>query len=131
MDYSTIKLIHQSAVALSLPGFFARGTASFAGAAWLQHRMAKTLPQVVDTVLLVAAVTLAWLARLNPAEVPWLLAKLIGLVMYIALGVVALKPTYGPATRALAFAGALATAAWIVSVAITKTPRGLFPLMTG
>ncbi len=94
-----------------------------------QHRVAKALPQIVDTVLLVAAVTLAWQARLNPAAVPWLLAKLLGLVVYIALGVVALKPRYGPVTRALAFAGALSTAMWIVSVAITKSPWGLFGVM--
>lgn len=129
MDYSTIKLIHQSAVALSLTGFFARGAASLAGATWVRHRVAKALPQIVDTVLLVAAVTLAWQARLNPAAVPWLLAKLLGLVVYIALGVVALKPKYGPVTRAFAFAGALSTAMWIVSVAITKSPWGLFGVM--
>jgi hypothetical protein len=32
MDYAVVKLIHQSAVALSIAGFFVRGAASLAGA---------------------------------------------------------------------------------------------------
>lgn len=131
MDYSTIRLIHQAAVALSLTGFLARGTASLSGAEWVQHRPAKTLPHIIDTVLLASAITLAWRAGLNPVEVPWLLAKLLGLVGYVFLGMVALKPQYGRGTRATAFAGALATAAWIVSVAMTKSPWGFLEPIAG
>ncbi len=126
MDYPTIKLVHQTAVALSLSGFLARGVASLAGAAWVQHRPARTLPQFVDTVLLASALTLAWTARLNPVATPWLLAKLFGLVLYVALGVVALKPQYSRGIRTTAFVGALAAATWIVSVAIAKNPWGVF-----
>ena len=129
MDYLAVKLVHQSAVALSLTIFFARGTASLAGAEWVQQRTAKALPQIVDTVLLASALTLAWTARLNPAATPWLLAKLLGLVLYIALGVVALKQQYSRGIRVTAFGGALATASWIVSVAITKSPKGVFALL--
>jgi uncharacterized membrane protein SirB2 len=129
MDYSTIKLIHQSAVAVSLTGFLARGTASLSGATWVQHRNTRLLPHIVDTVLLVSAATLAWKARLNPVQVPWLLAKLLGLVGYVVLGMVTLKPQFGRGTRVAAFAGACAMAAWIVSVAITKNPWGILEQM--
>ncbi|WP_448171995.1 SirB2 family protein [Rhizobacter fulvus] len=131
MDYSTIKLVHQAAVALSLTGFLARGTASLSGAAWVQHRPARTLPHIIDTVLLASAITLAWKAGLNPVDVPWLLAKLLGLVGYVVLGTVALKARYCWRTRAKAFAGALAIAAWIVSVAITKSPWGFLSPIAG
>jgi len=124
LDYATIKLVHQSAVALSVTGFFVRGVASFAGAGWVRSTAAKSLPHVVDTVLLLSALTLAWMLRLTPGDAPWLLAKIVGLVVYVGLGVVALRPAGSVAVRAIAWAAALATVGWIVSVAITKNPRG-------
>ena len=124
MDYALIKLVHQGAVTLSLTGFFIRGAASLARAPWVQGRAAKTLPHIVDSVLLLSALTLAWMLRLNPGNAPWLLAKVIGLVVYVGLGVVALRPGRPRAVRAAAWGGALATALWIVSVAITKSPLG-------
>lgn len=128
MDYSTIKLIHQTTVTLSLTGFFARGAGSLAGAKWVASRPSKTLPHLVDTVLLASAITLAWMLQLNPLHAPWLMAKIIGLLVYIGLGMVAMRPTLPRRTRVLAWIGALATAGWIVSVAITKQPAGLLAL---
>ena len=126
LDYSAIKLVHQGALALSVTGFFVRGIASLAGAHWVRIRAAKSLPHVVDTVLLVSALTLAWMLRLTPANAPWLLAKTVGLVVYVGVGVVALRPGRSLAVRATAWVTALATVGWIVSVAITKDPRGFF-----
>jgi uncharacterized membrane protein SirB2 len=130
LDYATIKLVHQGAVALSVTGFFVRGVASFAGARWVRSRAAKSLPHVVDTVLLLSALTLAWMLRLKPTDAPWLLAKIVGLVVYVGFGVVALRPGGSVAVRATAWVAALAAVGWIVSVAITKNPRGfLAPLL--
>jgi uncharacterized membrane protein SirB2 len=126
MDYLAVKIVHQSAVALSLTGFFARGIGSLAGAAWVRSRAAKSLPHVVDSVLLLSALTLAWMLRANPVATPWLLAKIIGLLVYIALGMIALKPTRPVPVRAVAWVAALAAFGYIVSVAITKNPAGLF-----
>ncbi|MET0333403.1 MAG: SirB2 family protein [Rhizobacter sp.] len=124
MEYTTLKLIHQGAVAVSVAGFFARGLASQAGAAWVSSRPAKTLPHIVDTVLLLSALALAWMLQLTPGQAPWLLAKLIGLVGYIGLGVVALRAGVPRGVRLAAWLGALLTVAWMVSVAITKQPTG-------
>jgi uncharacterized membrane protein SirB2 len=124
MDYFLVKTIHQAAVALSLTGFLARGAAGLAGAEWVRSRLAKTLPHLIDSVLLLSALTLAWMLRLTPGNAPWLLAKVIGLLIYIGLGVVALRPTFKTPVRAGAWVAALATAAWIVSVAVTKEPLG-------
>lgn len=124
MDYALVKTIHQTAVALSFAGFFARGLASLRGTRWVHGRVAKTLPHIVDSVLLLSALTLAWMLRLNPAHAPWLLAKIIGLLVYIGLGMLALKPGRPAAVRACAWLAALATFGWIASVAITKSPLG-------
>jgi uncharacterized membrane protein SirB2 len=84
---------------------------------------------LVDTVLIVSAVALAWTLRLTPANAPWIAAKTGGLVAYIALGLVALR--FGPTKtiRAGAWIAAMLTFAWIVSVAITKNPRGFFAVL--
>ncbi|HJV60068.1 MAG TPA: SirB2 family protein, partial [Albitalea sp.] len=119
----------QSAVTLSFAGFLTRGAASLAGASWVSSRAAKTLPHVIDTVLLASAIVLAWMLRLNPATTPWLLAKIIGLLVYIALGMVALKPSRPAPVRAAAWVAALLTFGYIVSVAITKTPLGVLSLL--
>jgi len=128
MDYASVKLIHQGTVALSIAGFFARGVASLAGAAWVRGRAARTLPHLVDSVLLGSAVALAWMLRLNPLDTPWLAAKIAGLLAYIGLGMVALQPTRPRALRAAAWIAALASFAQIVAIAITKSPLGLLAL---
>jgi uncharacterized membrane protein SirB2 len=129
MDYATLKLVHQSAVTLSLSGFFARGLGSLAGAAWVRGRAARTLPHLVDTVLLGTALGLAWLLQLNPLSTPWLAAKIAGLLAYIGLGMVALRPGRPRALRAAAWIAALLCFAQIVAVAITKQASGLFSLL--
>lgn len=130
MDYSTLKVIHVSAVALSFAGFFARGLGMLAGSAWVRHRAAKTLPHVVDTVLIVSALWLAWILKLTPASAPWIAAKIIGLLAYIALGMIALRFGRSRSVRATAWLAAMLTFVYIVSVAITKDPRGfLLPIV--
>ncbi|OWQ88829.1 invasion protein [Roseateles aquatilis] len=129
MDYFTVKLIHQTAVSLSIAGFFVRGAASLAGARWVRGRAAKTLPHLVDSVLLLSALLLAWMLRLTPDRAPWLLAKLVGLVLYVGLGVIALRPGRPLLMRAAAWIAALAVVGWIVSVAVTKSPLGVFLLL--
>ena len=107
MDYAVVKLIHQWAVTLSLAGFFVRGAASLAGARWVGGRAAKTLPHVIDSVLLLSALLLAGMLRLTPGNAPWLLAKVIGLPVYIGLGVVAPRPGRPRGVRAAAWIAAL------------------------
>lgn len=125
MDYATLKLVHQMAVALSIGGFVARGVAALMDARWVRGRAARTLPHIVDTVLLASALGLAWLLRLNPIATPWLFAKIAGLLLYIGLGMVALRPGLPRATRAAAFLGALLCFGQIVAMALTKSVAGI------
>ena len=129
MDYLAAKTIHQAAVALSFGGFFVRGLASLRGARWVRGRAARTLPHVVDSVLLASAFVLAWSLRLDPTATPWLAAKIAGLFVYIGLGVVALRPVRSVGQRAMAWIAALVTFGYIVSVAITKHPAGILTLL--
>ena len=130
MAYATLKLIHMSAVALAFFGFAARGLGVVSGAAWVRHRVTRTLPHLIDTVLLLSALGMLWVARLSPWALPWLRAKLVGLIIYIALGVIALRPSAAGRAerphmvRLLAWIGALVAFGYTVSVAVTKSPRG-------
>lgn len=128
MDYFLLKHIHIAAVILSVAGFFARGLGAFRGAAWVRSRAARTLPHVVDTVLLLSALALAWLLRISPVAAPWLAAKIAGLLVYIALGMLALRPGRPMGVRVAAWTGALLVFGWMVAVAITKDPRGFVGL---
>jgi uncharacterized membrane protein SirB2 len=54
-------------------------------------KLLKIIPHINDTFLLVTGISLAYLANFNPVEQPWLMAKIIALVLYIVFGMVALK----------------------------------------
>src|SRR5262245_14124647 len=90
----------------------------------LQSRFVRVAPHVVDTVLLLSAIWLAWMLGQVPFVHGWITAKVIALIAYILLGVVALRRGRTKAVRATAFIAALMTAAYIVSVALTRDPRG-------
>lgn len=123
-SYLVAKQLHVGCVALSLAGFVARGGLMLAGSPLLQARFVRVAPHVVDTVLLASAVWLAWSLGQYPFVHGWITAKVLGLVAYIALGTIALRRGRTKAVRAAAFAGALAAAGWVVSVALARHPLG-------
>jgi uncharacterized membrane protein SirB2 len=110
MDYAVVKLVHQSAVALSIAGFFVRGAASLAGADWVRGAaQRRRCPTSSTPCCCVSAVTHRMDAPPGAGEAPWLLAKIVGLVVYVGLGVVALRPGRSRAVRASAW---LARSRW-------------------
>lgn len=133
LSYSALRFVHVSAVTVSFTGFVGRGIGALSGATWVRHRFIRVAPHIIDTILLLSALGMLWVIRLDPWAAPWLRAKLIGLVIYIILGVRALRLGVGAATsravRAGAWVAALLTFGFIVSVAITKNPWGLLALM--
>jgi len=115
--YLLVKYVHVASVILSIGGFAARGALMLAGSPLLQARFVRIAPHVVDTVLLASALWLSWMLRQYPFVHGWLTAKAIGLLVYIALGSIALRRR-----QPLALAGALLAAAYVVAVALTKDP---------
>jgi uncharacterized membrane protein SirB2 len=129
--YAAVKHLHIACVALSGTGLFLRGLLMLANSPLLQHRWVKVAPHVNDSVLLAAAVVLAVLTRQYPFVDAWLTAKVFGLMAYIVLGAVALRPGRPRGVRAAAWVAALAVYAYIVSVALTKSPWGLLKAAGG
>lgn len=118
--YYTIRNLHIACVAASGALFLLRGVWMLAAPALLQRRWVRTLPHLVDTLLLASAVTLAVLSGQYPFAQDWLGAKVVALVLYVLLGAVALRRGRTRTIRAGAFVAALVTFAYIVSVAVTK-----------
>ena len=121
MGYSALKAVHVGAVGLSLALFVLRGVWMTLGSPLLERRWVRVVPHVVDTVLLLSAIWLALQLRQVPLRDDWLTAKVIGLVLYIVLGSVALKRGRTKTARVGAFAAALAVFAYIIAVARTKS----------
>ena len=129
MTYLLLKHIHVGAVALSFAGFVWRGWLMLRGSPLLHTRWVRVVPHVVDTLLLGSAVALAVWSRQYPLAQPWLTAKVVGLVIYIALGTIALKRGRTRRMRVVAWLLAMAVFGYIVSVAITRSPMGLLRII--
>ena len=123
MDYFFIKHLHMSAAALSIVLFIIRASWSVTGNALLHTRVIRILPHVIDTVLLVCGVILA--AMIGPNQ-PWILTKIVLLIVYIGVGTIAIKRGRTPRTRATAALIAVAVFAYIVGVAINHDSLSWF-----
>ena len=122
--YLMLKSVHVGCAALSIAGFATRGALMLRGSALLETRLARIAPHVVDTLLLLSAVGLAWALGVAPFVHGWVTAKVVALLAYIVLGSLALRRGRTKSVRGAAFVAALAAAAYIVSVALTHDPRG-------
>jgi len=118
------KSLHVGCAALSIAGFFARGMLMLRGSRLLEARFVRVAPHVVDTVLLASALWLAWAIGQYPFVHGWVSAKVLALVAYVVLGSLALRRGRTRAVRLGAFVAALVVAAYIVSVGLTRDPRG-------
>jgi uncharacterized membrane protein SirB2 len=119
-----VKTIHVTCVVLSFAGFFIRGIWMLTDSTKLHLPWVKISPHIVDTLLLASAITLAVQMRLSPLDQPWLMMKIIALLLYIGIGTVALKPDRSKKVRLSAWLLGLATFMYIVSVALTKSVVG-------
>jgi uncharacterized membrane protein SirB2 len=122
MDYTFVKYLHVSCAALSYAGFFARGVLMIRAAPLLQARWVRIVPHVVDTVLLATAIALAVMSRQYPFIEPWLTAKVVALVIYIGVGVVALRRGTTKRGRVTAWIIAQLVFIYMVAVAATRSP---------
>ena len=130
LDYAAVKAIHVGAAATSIALFLLRGGWMLRAPEKLRLRWVRVIPHVIDTVLLVSALWLAWQIGFA-ANFRWLGAKIAALIVYIALGTIALKRGRTRGIRLAAFVAAVATFGYIVSVALTKSPLGLMATLVG
>jgi uncharacterized membrane protein SirB2 len=121
-DYPFLKGIHVSCVAASYALFLLRGVWMIRAAAVLRLRWVRIAPHVVDTILLASGIALAVMLRQYPLAAAWLTAKIVALLLYIMLGMIALRWGSTLPVRVTAWISAQATFLYIVAVALTHDP---------
>jgi len=129
MQYLAAHHSHVTFVTISILLFVLRGGLMLARSPALQSPVLRVAPHVVDTLLLASALWLLHVLRLPFFQTPWLIAKVAGLVAYIALGSLALREGRPTGVRAAAFVTALVTVVWIVTVAIRHDPLGFLAFL--
>ncbi len=127
--FAQIRFVHILSVVLSGSLFSLRGLMMLAGSQQVYHPLLRRSSYLIDTALLAAGVTLAWMLHQYPFVQAWLTVKVVLLAVYIVLGVFALRRGHSRATRAGFYFAALAVYLFIVSVAITHDPWGAVAIL--
>ncbi len=122
--YLQIKSVHVHLALISIAFFALRGGLALCGASWPRKAWVRYTSYGLDTCLLTSAAML--LAMLKGAAFAhgWLLMKLILLLVYIVLGIVAMRPGLARPTRITCYLAALAVASQIYAIARSHSPWG-------
>ncbi|MCP3867464.1 MAG: SirB2 family protein [Gammaproteobacteria bacterium] len=122
MTYYWIRQLHIATVVFTICFFALRFYWMLYHPGLVKKNSVRYLAQLNDTILLGAGISLAVMSHQYPFDAPWLTAKLIVLLVYIFLGVMALK--VGKTRRARTVYGILAllSVGYIVTVALSRTP---------
>jgi uncharacterized membrane protein SirB2 len=118
--YIILKHLHVTFAVLSLLGFSLRGFWMLKESPMLQKKPVRILPHINDSLLLLTAIMLAILTGFYPFVVGWVTLKVLLLVVYIVLGIFALKRGKTKQARTVYFFAALATILAIFAIAGIK-----------
>ncbi|SFN68625.1 SirB2 family protein [Dokdonella immobilis] len=124
--YPQIKFVHILCVILSGSLFTLRGVLMLLRSRFTNHVALRMLSYAIDTTLLTAALMLITLLHQYPFVQAWLTVKVLFLVLYIVLGVLALKRGRTRRAQVTSFVAALLVYAFIISVAMAHNPWGVF-----
>ena len=122
MTYLLIKSLHMITAVATISGFVLRGYWMMMQSDKLTLKVVRIAPHIIDTLFLLSGVALVSILQLNALSEPWLLAKFAGLIGYVVLGTIAIKRGPTLQIRVIAFVGALSLFAYIVGVALAKSP---------
>lgn len=130
--YAQIKWVHIAAVLASGSLFLLRGLLLQTGQARLaMNAPVRYLSYSIDTVLLTAALMLLTMLPHAMFANGWLTLKLVLLVVYVVLGSFALKRARTPRVRLACYLLALSVFGFMLTVARSHHPLGLFHLWLG
>jgi len=122
--YPQIKHVHILLAVLSGAIFAVRGGCALAGMRWPQALPVKWLSYTIDTCLLTAALMLLTILPWAMFANGWLLTKIVLIVVYVVLGVFAMRPGRRQRTRAISYTAALLVFAGIYGIARAHHPLG-------
>jgi uncharacterized membrane protein SirB2 len=124
--YLLLRHAHIGCAILTIALFVLRGGLMLAESPRQGNVVLRYLPHVIDTVLLTTALMLATVIHQYPFSAGWVTMKVVLLVVYIVLGSIALKHGRTKRIRTAAFVAALLTIGFLVTVARTHHPLGVF-----
>ena len=119
--YFIIKAVHICTALISVLSFIMRGIWMMQSSSALNKKWVKITPHINDTLLLVSAIVLVVMTAQYPGPAAWINAKIIGLILYVVLGVIALKRGKTLTVRIIAWVGALAAFAFVYATALQKS----------
>ncbi|WP_417472611.1 SirB2 family protein [Luteimonas mephitis] len=122
--YPQIRSVHILAVVLSGSLFALRGMFAVAGARWPHAAPVRYLSYTIDTTLLTAALMLLTILPGAMFANGWLATKLVLVVVYVVLGVLAMKRGRTRGIRWGCYVAALATFAMAYGIARAHHPLG-------
>ena len=122
--YLEIRFVHIVTVLASGASFLIRGLAHFAGARWATAAALRYLGYSIDTVLLTTAMMLMTIVQQYPIVDAWLTVKVLLVVVYIVLGILAFWKEIAHCGQFGCWLAALAVYGYIFSVARAHDPFG-------
>ena len=124
--YAQIKFAHVLCVILSGSLFTLRGLMMLARSNYANHPGLRYLSYAIDTALLIAALMLMTILHQYPFVQSWLTVKVLLLVLYVVLGMLALRRGRQRVVRVACYFAALGVYLFIISVARAHSPWGVF-----
>ena len=124
--FSVLITVHLISVALTIGFFIVRYGWRYSNNPLIDARWVRIAPHCIDTVLFLSGAGLMWKTGYLPFtdKGAWLTEKLFGVIIYIALGFIALgrRRPRSQQSRFIAFLLALVVLFIIIQLAITRIP---------
>jgi uncharacterized membrane protein SirB2 len=89
----------------------------------LQKKLFRILPHPINLLMILSGFAVVYSLGVS-LSTPWILAKLIALVVYVVLGILTFKQT-SKTRQFMFFSAALLTFVYICGVAVTKSPMSV------
>ncbi|VAW95748.1 hypothetical protein MNBD_GAMMA21-1537 [hydrothermal vent metagenome] len=115
-----IKYIHVICAFLSISGFIYRGILKLTTPEKLSKKWLKITPHIIDTILLASAIYLVFITQQYPTLFNWVSMKIVALIIYIVLGLFALRFCKTRMSIIVSFLLAITVFTYIIFVARTK-----------
>jgi uncharacterized membrane protein SirB2 len=122
--YPEIRAVHIAAAFASGTIFFLRGIVLVARGSSAPAAALRYLSYTADMVLLTAAMMLVTVLRRYPFVEAWLTVKLVLLIVYLTLGIIAFRTAGDRRMRIASWVAGLCVFAFIVTVARAHHPLG-------
>lgn len=115
-----MKHLHIALAVLSISLFTYRFILTMLASKQLDRKWLKISPHVIDTFLLIAAISLAVKLHINPMEQLWLGEKILALFAYIFTGYYTLKLARNKPMQIIGYLGAMGWVMLIVRLAMSR-----------